>query len=130
MTKVIMGFAILIGTLAICRLVNQPDYNDPEFWKGSPKTVFNTRPNGPGTEPTPVGGWEQFDKATNLQTEQKTERRRPLSLPVPTPQIVVETVQVQMDGKKQTVMILRPMERQTRDAAMLAAVTGEIQINK
>jgi len=119
-----MGFAILIGTLAICRLVNQPDYNDPEFWKGAPQQTHDTRrPNGPGPVPTPVGGWEQFDKATRLQTEQKTERRRPLPLPVPTPQISVEMVQVQVDGKKQTVMVLRPGdERQTADAAMLAMV--------
>jgi hypothetical protein len=128
MTKVIMGFALLIGTLAICRLVNQPDYNDPEFWQGSPKAVY--RPTGPGPEPTPVGGWEQFDK-TRRTVEQKTERRRPLPVPTPRQQVSVEMVQVQVGGKKQTVMVLRPGdERQTRDAAMLAAVEGMVQINK
>jgi hypothetical protein len=125
-----MGFAILIGTLAVIRLVNQPDYNDPEFWKGARQQTHSIlpdslhavyRPTGPsGPNPTPA--LEQFDK-TNLQTVQVTTVKRPV--------IEVEEVPVQINGKERTMLVLTPGdERQTRDAAMLASVEGMVQINK
>jgi hypothetical protein len=101
MRKALMGFAILFGTLAVFALVKQPNVNDPEFWKGSHNQVF--RPTGPKPEPTPVGGWEQFN---------------------------VEMVPVMMNGQKRTALVLTPSKRQTRDAAMLAMDNGQFKVNE
>jgi hypothetical protein len=105
MKKVMMGFAVLFGTLAIFALVNQPNINDPEFWKGSHNQVFAIRPTGPQPVPTPA---EQYAMA--VFRVPRPEGPGPQPTPIEE-RIVAELVPTQVNGKQiETTLVLRVEE--------------------